>query len=116
MFKRYGLERVRGAYEVDHLIALELGGPNAIENLWPQSYTTEPWNARVKNRMANVLHRMVCAGELDIEVVQIEVANDWIGAYQRYMAPGSAWSGPVAGGASGATEDARGHPGASWRP
>lgn len=40
-----------GNYEIDHLISLELGGSNHIRNLWPQSYTTEPWNSHVKDRL-----------------------------------------------------------------
>ena len=31
-----------GAYEIDHLISLELGGSNDARNLWPESYTTQP--------------------------------------------------------------------------
>ncbi len=43
-----------GAYEVDHLISLEIGGNNSISNLWPQSYSG-PWNARVKDKLENRL-------------------------------------------------------------
>ena len=28
------------AFEVDHLVPLELGGSNSIKNLWPESYLT----------------------------------------------------------------------------
>jgi hypothetical protein len=34
-YARYGIKRVAYAYEVDHL-SLELGGSNAITNLWPE--------------------------------------------------------------------------------
>lgn len=34
-----------GAYEIDHLISLELGGSNDIRNLLPESFDTQPWNA-----------------------------------------------------------------------
>jgi hypothetical protein len=50
----YGLEQNHTGYctgsegcEVDHLISLEIGGANTVENLWPQSYDTSPWNAHV---------------------------------------------------------------------
>ena len=35
-FSEYGISypQPRGAYEVDHLIPLELGGDNTISNLW----------------------------------------------------------------------------------
>jgi hypothetical protein len=32
------------AYELDHLIPLELGGSNDLRNLWPQPFEGE-WNA-----------------------------------------------------------------------
>ena len=36
-YREYGIiHRVRGEYEVDHLISLELGGSNDIANLWPE--------------------------------------------------------------------------------
>jgi hypothetical protein len=38
-FTEYGLSypQPRGAFEVDHLIPLELGGDNLIANLWPEA-------------------------------------------------------------------------------
>lgn len=42
--------------EVDHLISLELGGANAIENLWPQPFDGK-WNAHVKDRLELRLHK-----------------------------------------------------------
>ena len=52
VYAEYGIRRhPRGAYEIDHLISLELGGSNSIRNLWPQSFHTEPWNAQVKDRL-----------------------------------------------------------------
>jgi len=40
-----------GNFEIDHLISLELGGSNEIKNLWPESYRTPTWNARVKDKL-----------------------------------------------------------------
>jgi len=57
----------RSDYEVDHLISLELGGSNSIKNLWPESYRTSPWNARVKNRLENGLHKLVCDAKNRLE-------------------------------------------------
>jgi hypothetical protein len=67
--------------EVDHLIPLQLGGSNKPRNLWPQSYTTEPWNARVKDRLEKRLHAEVCAGTTELEAAQRDIATDWIAAY-----------------------------------
>jgi hypothetical protein len=72
-------------YEVDHLVSLELGGADELKNLWPQSYKTVPWNARVKDRLENYLRREVCAGRLPLATAQAEIARDWIGAYRKYL-------------------------------
>jgi len=73
--------REPGEYEVDHLISLELGGSNDIDNLWPQSYKTQPWNAHVKDKLENKLHQMVCDGEIELKVAQDKISKDWIGTY-----------------------------------
>jgi tRNA(Glu) U13 pseudouridine synthase TruD len=76
-----------GDYEVDLLISLELGGSNSIKNLWPESYRTSPWNARVKDRLENKLRSLVCSGELDLKTAQQAIASNWIEAYQKYVSP-----------------------------
>jgi hypothetical protein len=85
-YAEYGIASHQpGEYEVDHLISLELGGSNSIRNLWPQSYRTEPWNARVKDALENELHDRVCSGQLDLKTAQREIAGDWIEAYKKYF-------------------------------
>ncbi len=90
-YAEYGIASHQpGEYEVDHLISLELGGSNAIANLWPESFQTQPWNAHVKDRLENELHRLVCAGQLDLATAQEEIAGDWVAAYlKRFGAPPS---------------------------
>ena len=68
--------------EVDHLISLELGGSNDIKNLWPEPYGSSKWNAHVKDRLENELHRRVCAGAMALEDAQAMIAKDWIAAYK----------------------------------
>jgi hypothetical protein len=86
VYAAYGIaHRAPGEYEVDHLISLELGGSNAIANLWPESYRTKPWNARVKDALENHLHREVCAGTIRLRDAQREIATDWIASYQRHF-------------------------------
>ena len=63
-YQNYGItHRAKGEYEVDHLISLEIGGSNSIKNLWPQSYKTQPWNAHVKDKLENELHRLICGAK-----------------------------------------------------
>jgi hypothetical protein len=73
----------RGEFEVEHLIPLALGGSNDIANLVPESYQTQPWNAHVKDRLEKKLHDMVCAGEIDLQEAQKEIASNWIETYER---------------------------------
>ncbi|GJG86500.1 hypothetical protein tb265_16810 [Gemmatimonadetes bacterium T265] len=83
-YDEYGIaSREPGEYEVDHLISLQLGGSNSIRNLWPQSFRTQPWNARVKDRLENELHRLVCAGQLDLATAQEEIAGNWVVSYRK---------------------------------
>ena len=37
----------------------------------------------MKDRLENRLHRLVCAGALDLEEAQDEIAADWIASYRR---------------------------------
>ena len=72
-------------YEEDHLISLELGGdPRAEANLWPEPYFGR-WNARVKDRLENFLHRVVCNHQLGLRDAQRQEATDWKGAYLFYL-------------------------------
>lgn len=86
VYAEYGIATHKpGDYEVDHLISLELGGSNSIKNLWPQSYQTQPWNARVKDALENEMHAEVCDGRLDLATAQHDIATDWIAAFKKYF-------------------------------
>ncbi len=102
VYAEYGIQSHKpGDYEVDHLISLELGGSNSLKNLWPQSYKTQPWNARVKDALENEMHAEVCDGRLDLATAQHDIATDWIAAYKKYFhtsAPLSAPGGSSSGG------------------
>jgi hypothetical protein len=77
-------------YEEDHLIALEDGGhPTDPKNLWPQPRYTKPWGAPEKDTLENVLHQMICSGQLPLDTARQAIASDWVAAYKKYV-PASA--------------------------
>ncbi|MGH6869842.1 MAG: hypothetical protein ACREDA_13430, partial [Methylocella sp.] len=62
------------AYEVDHLIPLEIGGdPTDIRNLWPQPLES----ARHKDEIENRLHELVCGGSMSAAQAQSAIAHNW---------------------------------------
>lgn len=73
----YGATGPMSAYELDHLIPLEIGGaPADVANLWP-----EPLNgadgALDKDQVENSLHRRVCAHVLSLAAAQRAIATNW---------------------------------------
>jgi len=85
VFVEYGIDPKSDHFEIDHLISLELGGSNDIKNLWPQSYTTQPYNAHMKDALENRLHLLVCSGRVRLSVAQYDISTDWIAAYKKYV-------------------------------
>lgn len=83
----YKGDTATGDYEEDHLISLELGGaPSAEANLWPEPYNA-PEGARVKDRVENKLHALVCSGTISLATAQRAIATNWWVAYQTYVRP-----------------------------
>lgn len=73
------------SYEEDHLISLELGGdPEDARNLWPEAYAGV-CGARVKDQIETRLKTMVCAGQISLAEAQQEIAQNWVGAYIKYI-------------------------------
>lgn len=86
VFRDYGIEpHRRGHYQLDHLIPLALGGSNSAKNLWPQPHDASPWGSGAKDRLERHIHRLVCAGTLDLKTAQEEIAADWTEAYRRHV-------------------------------
>ena len=86
VFREYGIMNARaGDYEIDYLIAPGLGGAENLQNLWPEPYRSQTWNAHVKDALEERLHQLVCSGDLDLHTAQHEVAADWIAAYKKYF-------------------------------
>jgi len=82
----YSMERVPAHdYELDYLITPELGGSDDRRNLWPERYSSDVWNARVKDELERLLPNLVCAGTLPLATAQRDMATDWIAAYKKYF-------------------------------
>jgi hypothetical protein len=89
VFAAYGIDPARrGEFEVDYLITPDLGGAESVRNLWPQPYSVR-WNARVKDRLEQRLHQLVCEDKLDLTTAQHDMAVDWIRAYKKYVGAGA---------------------------
>ena len=84
VYARYDVVHVPYAHEVDHLVSLELGGSNAIGNLWPEPYAGR-WGARTKDALENRLHALVCSGRLSLHRAQRLEASNWVAAYRRFV-------------------------------
>jgi hypothetical protein len=82
-FTEYGytFPQARGAFEVDHLIPLELGGDNVIESLWAQPATPKP-GFHEKDHVEDFLHKQVCSGAMTLEEAQKAIATDWLSVWK----------------------------------
>lgn len=86
VFRAYGIHRhAAQAYQVDYLINPQLGGSDALANLWPEPYHATVWNAKAKDALETRLHGMVCSGQINLQAAQQELATDWIAAYKKYF-------------------------------
>ena len=71
-YPAYGVSHSKKS-ELDHLVSLELGGDNDIENLWPEvGKLPNP-----KDTVENDLHRAVCDGQVKLADAQDAIAADW---------------------------------------
>jgi hypothetical protein len=107
VYARYGVAHVPYRHEVDHLISLELGGSNAIANLWPEPYAGR-WGARTKDVLEDRLHDLVCGGRLRLAYAQRIEADNWVAAYRRYVGGTPAAPARRSGGGGGGSGSASG--------
>ena len=68
--------------EIDHIVPLELGGSNSVANLFPEQASGQP-GYRVKDKLENRLHQMVCAGAITLLAAQRGIATNWEALYKR---------------------------------
>ena len=82
-YAEYGItKRLPGQYEVDHLVSLQLGGSNALANLWPEAASPKP-GFHEKDKVENYLNFQVCSGAISLQQAQIEIATNWLAVYDR---------------------------------
>lgn len=82
--REYGMEarKYGSSLEIDHIVSLELGGSNDIANLFPEKLHAHP-GYRVKDRLENRLHDLVCEGRMTLLAVRRGIASDWQKLYRR---------------------------------
>jgi len=68
--------------EIDHIVSLELGGSNDMANLFPERLDAHP-GYRVKDRLENRLHDLVCAGSISLRSAQRRIAANWQALYRQ---------------------------------
>ncbi len=86
VFAEYGIRSPQPrAYELDYLIAPELGGSDDIRNFWPQPYSAAVWNSHLKDALEERLHELVCSGHLSLATAQRDISTNWVAAYKKYF-------------------------------
>ena len=86
VYAGYGITRhAAGQYEIDHLISLELGGSNAMGNLWPELNNHPHGYLNSKDILENRLHALVCTGKVSLRSAQTLIASNWVTTYHRFL-------------------------------
>jgi hypothetical protein len=71
----YGLSPTAKVAELDHLVALELGGADTpIANIWPQMSVVDK---RRKDRLETVLKRLACSHQISLQAAQQRIRTYW---------------------------------------
>ena len=68
--------------EIDHIVSLELGGSNDIANLFPERASPAP-GYKVKDKLENKLHTLVCSGSMSLRSAQKQIATNWQKLYRK---------------------------------
>jgi hypothetical protein len=86
VFDRYHiLWRRRAEFKIDHLIPVELGGADTIDNLWPQSLSTRPYHAQRKELLTQCLLARIAEGKMTLAQAQREISEDWISCFVYHL-------------------------------
>jgi hypothetical protein len=67
--------------ELDHIVSLQLGGADTLNNLWPQcgpnGVPLPKRHFKLKDDVENYIARQIKAGALDMKDAQRRIAEDW---------------------------------------
>ena len=86
VFARYRLPWTRrNEFKIDHLIPVELGGADTINNLWPQSLRTKPYGADRKELLTEVLLTRIRASQMTLAQAQEQISRDWIDTFIDHL-------------------------------
>jgi hypothetical protein len=82
--REYGMEARSYGYtiEIDHIVPLELGGSNAIANLFPERGSGAA-NYHAKDALENRAKAEVCSGRLSLRTARRGFAKNWEALYRR---------------------------------
>ena len=82
----------RQVCELDHLVSLELGGADTLDNIWPQCGPSRAALYRryfkQKDAVENYLAAQVRAGAIDLHDAQFGIAQDWT----QYLEAARQWA------------------------
>jgi hypothetical protein len=77
---QYGQTRAAST-EYDHLISLQLGGTNAVSNLWPEpNRAGAPGTTNPKDAVETRLNKAVCSHRVTLAAAQKAIARNWVTA------------------------------------
>lgn len=77
---QYGQTRA-STTEYDHLISLQLGGTNAVSNLWPEpNRAGAPGTTNPKDAIETRLNKAVCTHKVTLAAAQKAIAANWVTA------------------------------------
>lgn len=71
----------RAEFKIDHLIPVELGGADTIDNLWPQSLLIKPYSVKRKEYLTKQLLALIAARRMTLADAQKEIKEDWISCF-----------------------------------
>jgi Divergent InlB B-repeat domain len=83
VYAEYRVPRSRRAsFEIDHIVPVEIGGSNAVGNLYAEPGRPAP-GFRVKDKLERRLEQLVCARKVPLGAMQRAIATDWVALYRR---------------------------------